>query len=183
MSDVKASVKQVKEQLQLQLDALTSLEKDLDSQVSGAAPAADGGALADLQGKLDAAKTAADAQAKEIQSLRDIIQVEVDDKKKDTKRLEAALAPIEQAPPVVIPEVPSASASPAQPPVDGAANGADGSKPMGSERDSASGDNKGLGSQNDALGGPAPADVLPQASPENKGDELPGAVPVTNPAQ
>ena len=91
------SIQEMKAKAQADVDKFSQLEELAKAPTEG-----DG--EGDLKGQLDKVKEAFDAKAKECDALRGAIQAEIDDKKTDTKRLEKAIEPIEEAP---APEMPA----------------------------------------------------------------------------
>lgn len=89
---------------QQQVEDLSAIAAELDKDVQ--APVVD-----DADGKLQAQ---IDELVKERDALRTAIQSEIDDKKQDTARLEAAIAPVEVAPTPVVP-APVEAPAPEQP--------------------------------------------------------------------
>jgi septal ring factor EnvC (AmiA/AmiB activator) len=100
-------VQAMKAQVQAQVDAFSEIESEL--QAAPDTSAVD----ADLTAQLEKAKEDSAALVAERDALRAAIQTEIDDRKKDTERLEATIAPLQQAPAPVIPDAPAQDASPA----------------------------------------------------------------------
>jgi chromosome segregation ATPase len=94
---------------QSEVSDLTEMKSEVEKLQTGG----DDAAMSDLKSQLEKAKADSDAKVKECDALRAAIQTEIDDKKKDTARLEAAVEPIEEAPAPVIPDVPAADPAPA----------------------------------------------------------------------
>lgn len=89
---------------QQQVEDLSAIAAELDQDAQ--APV-----VVDADGKLQAQ---IDELVKERDALRTAIQSEIDDKKQDTARLEAAIAPVEVAPTPVVP-APVEAPAPEQP--------------------------------------------------------------------